>query len=113
MNGKEYYQKNKETILKRNKEYYKKNIEIVKQKAMDYYEENKKSVAKITRLDIFNLQYKLPRTWLQVPYDIANRLSRLAISKSSNQLVNSIQVNDYYLSDQPAASLDFFFTGIK
>jgi 2-polyprenyl-3-methyl-5-hydroxy-6-metoxy-1,4-benzoquinol methylase len=83
------------------------------EKVMHYYEENKKSVAKITRFDVFNLQYNLPRTWLQVPYDIANRLSRLAISKSSNQLVNSIQVDDYFLSDKPAESLDFFFTGIK
>jgi len=83
------------------------------QKVMDYYEANKKSVKKITRFDIFNLQYRLPRTWLQVPYDIANRLSRLSISKSSNELVNSIQVDDYFLSDKPAESLDFFYTGIK
>ncbi len=83
------------------------------QKVMDYYEANKKSVKKITRFDIFNLQYRLPRTWLQVPYDIANRLSRLSISKSSNDLVNSIQVDDYFLSDMPAESLDFFYTGIK
>lgn len=83
------------------------------EKVMDYYEANKKSVKKITRFDIFNLQYLLPRTWLQVPYDIANRLSRLAISKSSNELVNSIQVDDYFLSEKPADSLDFFYTGIK
>lgn len=82
-------------------------------KVMDYYEENKKSVKKITRFDIFNLQYRLPRTWLQVPYDIANRLSRLAISKSSNHLVNSISVDDYFLQNKPAESLDFFYTGIK
>ena len=41
MNGKEYYQKNKETILKRNKEYYKKNKEIMIQKSLEYYQKNK------------------------------------------------------------------------
>ena len=83
------------------------------QKVMDYYEENKVAVKKITRFDIFNLQYKLPRTWLQVPYDIANRMSRLSMSKSNNSLVSSIQVDDYFLSQDPDHSLDFFYTGIK
>ena len=83
------------------------------EKVMAYYEENKKSVKKITRFDIFNLQYRLPRTWLQVPYDIANRLSRLSVSKSNSTLVDSIQVDDYFLSQDPDGSLDFFYTGIK
>jgi hypothetical protein len=83
------------------------------QKVMDYYEENKVAVKRITRFDIFNLQYKLPRTWLQVPYDIANRMSRLSLSKSNNSLVSSIQVDDYFLSQDPDHSLDFFYTGIK
>ena len=82
-------------------------------KVMAYYEENKKSVAKITRFDIFNLQYKLPRTWLQVPYDIANRLSRVIAAKSNSALVSDIQVKDYFISDKPDESLDFFYIGIK
>jgi ubiquinone/menaquinone biosynthesis C-methylase UbiE len=83
------------------------------EKVMAYYEENKKSVAKITRFDIFNLQYNLPRTWLQVPYDIANRLSRVIAAKSNATLVSDIQVSDYFISDQPAESLDFFYIGTK
>ena len=83
------------------------------QKVMDYYEENKVAVKKITRFDIFNLQYKLPRTWLQVPYDIANRMSRVSLSKSNDSLVSSIRVDDYFLSQDPDNSLDFFYTGIK
>ncbi len=82
-------------------------------KVMDYYEENKKSVAKITRFDIFNLQYNLPRTWLQVPYDLANRLSRVLAAKSSGKLVSDIQVTDYFISENPAESLDFFYVGTK
>lgn len=83
------------------------------EKVMAYYEENKKSVAQITRFDIFNLQYRLPRTWLQVPYDIANRLSRVIAAKSNSTLVSDIQVSDYYISDKPDESLDFFYIGIK
>jgi 2-polyprenyl-3-methyl-5-hydroxy-6-metoxy-1,4-benzoquinol methylase len=83
------------------------------EKVMDYYERNKKSVRKITRFDIFNLQYRLPRTWLQVPYDLGNRMSRLMLSKSNNQLVNSIHADDHFLTDTPDESLDFFYTGIK
>lgn len=82
-------------------------------KVMKYYEENKKSVERITKFDIFNLQYRLPRTWLQVPYDLANRLSRNSLSSQNNSLVNSIQVDDYFLSNEPENSLDFFYTGIK
>ena len=41
-----------------------------------YYEENKRSVKKITRFDVFNLQYILPRQILQIPYDILNRRNR-------------------------------------
>lgn len=82
-------------------------------KVMAYYEENKKSVQKITRFDFLNLQYRLPRTWLQVPYDIANRMSRLIVSKANNQLVDSIQVDDYSLNQTPDTSFDFFYTGIK
>lgn len=82
-------------------------------KVMKYYEENKKSVERITKFDIFNLQYRLPRTWLQVPYDLANRLSRNSLSNQNNSLVNSIQADDYFLSNEPENSLDFFYTGIK
>lgn len=82
-------------------------------KVMEYYLENKKSVKRITKFDIFNLQYSLPRTWLQVPYDLANRMSRNSLSNQNNSLVNSIHVDDYFLSNEPENSLDFFFTGIK
>lgn len=82
-------------------------------KVMEYYLENKKSVKRITKFDIFNLQYRLPRTWLQVPYDLANRMSRNSLSNQNNSLVNSIQVDDYFLSNEPENSLDFFYTGIK
>jgi ubiquinone/menaquinone biosynthesis C-methylase UbiE len=82
-------------------------------KVMSYYEENKRSVQKITRFDIFNLQYKLPRWMLQIPYDIANRMSRNLIQKSDNQLVSDITWKDYFLNDDAEECFDFYYTATK
>ena len=82
-------------------------------KVMDYYEENKRSVEKITRFDIFNLQYRLPRWMLQIPYDIANRMSRNIIQKSDNQLVTGITHEDYFLNNDAEECFDFFFIATK
>ncbi|HNW54509.1 MAG TPA: class I SAM-dependent methyltransferase, partial [Bacteroidales bacterium] len=48
-------------------------------KVMEYHEKNKVSVRRITRFDIFNLQYRLPRRLLQIPYDLLNRLNRRSL----------------------------------
>ena len=45
-------------------------------KVMAYYNKNKESVRKITRFDILNMQYWLPRWMLEIPYDILNRFNR-------------------------------------
>ena len=82
-------------------------------KVMDYYEKNKRSVEKITRFDIFNLQYRLPRWMLQVPYDIANRMSRNIIQKSDNQLVTGITHEDYFLNNDAEECFDFFYIATK
>jgi ubiquinone/menaquinone biosynthesis C-methylase UbiE len=82
-------------------------------KVMAYYEENKRSVEKITRFDIFNLQYRLPRWMLQIPYDIANRMSRNIIQKSDNQLVTGITHEDYFLNDDAEECFDFFYIATK
>ncbi|MBX2843361.1 MAG: class I SAM-dependent methyltransferase [Flammeovirgaceae bacterium] len=77
-------------------------------KVMDYYQSNKESVRKITRFDILNLQYRLPRQILQVPYDILNRINRKSLQKKNNQLVSDVTIEDYLLSDQADESFDFF-----
>lgn len=43
---------------------------------MDYYAENRRGVERITRFDILDLQHRLPRWMLQIPYDILNRMNR-------------------------------------
>jgi 2-polyprenyl-3-methyl-5-hydroxy-6-metoxy-1,4-benzoquinol methylase len=77
-------------------------------KYMDYYEKNKKSVEKITRFDIFNLQHKLPAPLLRIPYDILNRVNRKSLMKKDNSLVEEITYNDFFLSDDTQKCLDFF-----
>ncbi len=74
----------------------------------EYYEENEKAVKKITRFDVFNLQYRLPATILRIPYDLLNRINRNNLQKTDNELVASINLDDYHLSDDPASSLDLF-----
>lgn len=78
------------------------------EKVMEYYEMNKQSVRKITRFDIFNLQYKLPAFILKVPYDLLNRMNRNKLQTTDNELVKSITHNDYILSNNGDDSLDLF-----
>lgn len=81
-------------------------------KVMTYYEQNKKSVEKFTRWDILNLQYRLPRWMLQIPYDIANRMNRNRLLQQDG-LAAEIQYSDYQVSQNPAGSLDFFYLAKK
>lgn len=81
-------------------------------KVMTYYEQNKASVQKLTRFDIFNLQHRLPRRLLQVPYDLMNRLNRNRLLKADG-IAAEINYTDYLLSNDPAGSLDFFYTATK
>lgn len=79
------------------------------EKALAYYEMNKKSVQKITRFDIFNLQYRLPDFILRIPYDILNRLNRNSLKNSDDELVRSITHEDWLLSEDPDSCIDLFY----
>lgn len=83
------------------------------EKIQAYYEANKKAVERITRWDFLNLQYRLPRRWLQVPYDILNRLNRKGLQKKNTNLVDDITYTDYFISDNAEDSLDLFFIAEK
>lgn len=78
------------------------------EKVMEYYERNKKSVKKLTRFDILNLQYRLPAFLLKLPYEIMNRLNRNRLKSENDELVLSITCDDYVISDQPQNSLDLY-----
>ena len=64
-------------------------------KVMAYYEQNRRSVARITRFDIRDLQHRLPRRLLQLPYDILNRINRRKLLKANTDLTSSIRMEDY------------------
>lgn len=78
------------------------------ERVMEYHEQNRASVQKITRFDILNLQYRLPRQLLQIPYDILNRLNRNRLLQNDNALVSSINLSDFSLSSNAEECLDLF-----
>lgn len=83
------------------------------EKVMAYYEENKKSVQKITRWDIFNLQYRLPRWMLQIPYDILNRRNRKKLLAENTDLTTNIQMEDYSIAKAKDQCFDLFYIAEK
>ncbi|UXX80575.1 class I SAM-dependent methyltransferase [Reichenbachiella carrageenanivorans] len=78
------------------------------EKVMAYHEQNRASVAKITKFDIFNLQYRLPNALLRIPYDLLNRLNRNNLQKQDEGLVTEIDRTDYFLREEHEENLDLF-----
>ncbi len=78
------------------------------EKVMDYHEMNRKSVNKMMRFDILNLQYRLPAWMLKVPYDLLNRKNRNKLQAGNDSLVQQIHHKDYFLHDKAQESLDLF-----
>ena len=88
---------------------------IGNEKIMEYYRKNRQSVRKITRFDILDLQHRLPRKLLQVPYDILNRLNRRSLHKKNTELTDSIVMEDYSIVPYEAGMecFDLFFVATK
>lgn len=78
------------------------------EKVMKYHEENRASVNKIMKYDILNLQYRLPAALLRIPYDFLNRRNRNSLQDQDNELVLSINQDDYFLREQNEENLDLF-----
>ncbi len=83
------------------------------EKIMEYYNKNKASVRKITKFDIFDLQHKLPRQILQIPYDILNRMNRKKLLNQNNNLVSDIHYEDYSISEAKEGCFDLFYIATK
>jgi len=83
------------------------------QKISTYYEKNKESVQKITRFDVFDLQHKLPRQLLQIPYDILNRMNRKKLMEENTSLVNQIVTEDFFYAPAEDNCYDYFVTATK
>ena len=88
---------------------------IGNEKIMEYYRKNRQSVRKITRFDILDLQYRLPRKLLQIPYDLLNRLNRRSLHKKNTELTDSIVMSDYSIVPYEAGMecFDLFFVATK
>ena len=78
------------------------------EKVMAYHEQNRKSVNKIMRFDILDLQYRLPAAFLRKPYEILNRRNRKKLKSADDELVLSINKDDFSLNQQDDQNLDLF-----
>ena len=83
------------------------------EKIQQYYERNKKSVDRIMRFDVLDLQHKLPASVLRVPYELLNRLNRNKLKDTADELVMSIRHEDYLLTDAAETALDLFLIAKK
>ena len=83
------------------------------EKVMDYYEENRRSVRRITRFDLLDLQHRLPRRLLQLPYDLLNRFNRRRLLKQNTDLTTSIRMDDYRIGPVGPDCFDLFYVATK
>ncbi len=83
------------------------------ERIMDYYDKNKASVRKITRFDIFDLQHRLPRQLLQIPYDILNRMNRKKLLNNNQGLVTGITHEDYFIENATDTCFDLLYIAEK
>lgn len=76
------------------------------EKVMTYHEQNKKSVRRITRFDVFNLQYHLPASLLRIPYEFLNRWNRNKLQAEATGLVKEIHHTDFLITPNASEALD-------
>lgn len=80
---------------------------------MKYYERNKKSVDRIARLDIFDLQHRLPASLLRIPYELLNRWNRNKLRGADDELVAAISHENYPVTSEGEGALDLFLIARK
>ena len=83
------------------------------EKAMEYYEANKRSVAKISRLDLLKVQKWLPRPLLRIPYDIMNRINRRKLHSNNKELTEGITMDDYHIGPVNDYCFDLLYIAEK
>jgi SAM-dependent methyltransferase len=82
-------------------------------RVQEYYEHNRAGVERIARLDPLDLQHRLPRWMLRLPYDIANRANRRRLLHDNGELTESITMDDYRLAPVGDESFDLLYIGTK
>ena len=83
------------------------------ERVWSYYEKNRESVERITRFDIFRMQWWMPRWVLQIPYDILNRLNRRRLHSENRTLTENIAMEDYSLQRVDNKCFDLFYVATK
>ena len=83
------------------------------ERVMEYYEQNRRGVERITRFDILDLQHRLPRWVLQIPYDILNRINRRRLLAENENLTTSITMEDYTIGQLTDQSFDLYYIATK
>lgn len=83
------------------------------ERVWSYYEKNRESVRRITRFDIFRMQWWMPRWVLQIPYDILNRLNRRRLHSENRTLTENISMEDYSLQRVDNKCFDLFYVATK
>lgn len=83
------------------------------EKVWEYYESNRKGVERITRWDVLDLQHRLPRWVLQIPYDILNRLNRRRLHKKNTALTEGITMEDYSVVPVHKECFDLLYVATK
>ena len=109
----EYTPHQMEEILKTSFDNYELKGVFGNDKVMDYHKKNKEAVRKITRFDILNMQYWLPRWMLEIPYDILNRFNRHNLQDDNEGIVNTVAYTDYSISESNNECLDHFCIATK
>ncbi|WP_297605368.1 class I SAM-dependent methyltransferase [uncultured Alistipes sp.] len=79
------------------------------ERVMAYYEKNREGVRRITRFDPLDLQHRLPRWMLRIPYDLTNRLNRRRLLAQNDGLTRSIRMEDYRIVPVTEECFDLFF----
>ena len=82
-------------------------------KVWEYYEQNRKGVERITRFDPLDLQHRLPRWMLQIPYDLLNRLNRRRLLADNTDLTTGIKMEDYAVVPVHEQCFDLLYIATK
>jgi len=83
------------------------------EKVMAYYEQNKRSVARMTRLDVLDLQHRLPAWMLRMPYSVLNNLNRYQLLQKIKDTTLEIDYTDFYTGELGESCLDYFVVSSK
>lgn len=83
------------------------------EQVMEYYAKNRDSVHRIMRFDVLDLQHRLPRWMLQLPYDVMNRLNRRRLLKKNRELTSSIAMQDYSIRPYAEGCFDLMVVATK